>query len=188
MTLLVAALLLVGAFLMFIMSIACAGVGLGLFPILREYSYGAAIGTVGFRLLESMTQVLWGVGSIGLISLSREFVSTGSPESLHFQTIGAIINTGGDWISNGATLIFWCIGAFLYYGIFYRYRLVPRWLSAWGLVGITLTVATSALVMLNIIPGFGTIQMIANGPIALQEMVFAVWLIARGVNTNGGRI
>jgi hypothetical protein len=37
--------------------------------------------------------------------------------------------------------------------------------------------------MLGVIPGFGTVQMIANGPIALQEMVFAVWLIAKGINT-----
>ena len=59
-------------------------------------------------------------------------------------------------------LISWCIGAFMYYGIFYRYRLVPRWISAWGLIGITLTVVASILVMLEIIPGFGTVQMIAN--------------------------
>lgn len=75
----------------------------------------------------------------------------------------------------------------MYYGIFYRYRLVPRWLSAWGLIGITSTVITSTLVMLGAIPGFGTVQMIANLPIALQEMVFAVWLIAKGVNTPGER-
>lgn len=178
---------LLGAFLTFLMSIACAGVGLGLYPILRRYSVSLAIGATGFRLLESMTQVLWGAGVIGLLALSREYVNAGAPDATFYQTIGTVIQTGGEWISNGVTLIFWCIGAFMYYGIFYRFHLVPRWLSAWGLVGITLTVVTSTLVMVGIIPGFGTVQMISNLPIALQEMVFAVWLIAKGIHTPGER-
>lgn len=175
--------ILFGAFLIFLMSAACAGVGLAMYPILRRYNIGLAIGAAGFRLIESMTQVLSGLGVIALLALSREFVSAGSQDA-HFQTIGAIITAGDGWLGNGVMLISWCIGAFMYYGIFYRYRLVPRWLSGWGLAGITLTVLTSMLVMLGIIPGFGTVQMIANLPIALQEMVFAIWLIARGVNLS----
>ena len=162
------------------MSVACAGVGLGLYPILRKYSIGLAIGAAGFRLIESVTQILSGLGIIALLALSREFVAAGAPDAAYFQTIGAIIQASTEWLNNGVMLITWCIGAFMYYGLFYRYRLVPRWLSAWGLVGITLTIIASILVMLGIIPGFGTVQMIANGPIALQEMVFAVWLIAKG--------
>jgi len=176
---------LIGAFLVFLMSVACAGVGLGLYPILRKYSIGLAIGAAGFRLIESVTQILSGLGIIALLALSREFVAAGAPDAAYFQTIGAIIQTSTEWLNNGVMLITWCIGAFMYYGLFYRYRLVPRWLSAWGLVGITLTIIASILVMLGVIPGFGTVQMIANGPIALQEMVFAVWLIAKGINIQG---
>jgi hypothetical protein len=47
-----------------------------------------------------------------------------------------------------------------------------------------LTTISSVLVMLNVIPGFGTIQVVSNLPIALQEMVFAIWLIAKGVNST----
>jgi hypothetical protein len=72
----------------------------------------------------------------------------------------------------------------MYYGIFYRYRLVPRWISGWGLIGITLTTIASVLVMFGVIPGFGTVQMIANLPIMPQEMVLAVWLIAKGINPS----
>ncbi|HNT76496.1 MAG TPA: DUF4386 domain-containing protein [Anaerolineae bacterium] len=175
---------LTGAFLTFLMSVACAGVGLGLYPIMRKYSVGLAIGAAGFRLIESMTEILTGISIISLLALSREYVAAGAPTAAYFQTFGAIIRTADEWVSNGVTLISWCIGAFMYYGVFYRYRLVPRWLSVWGLIGITLTIITSTLVMLDVIPGFGTVQMIANGPIALQEMVFAVWLIAKGVDTT----
>jgi hypothetical protein len=72
----------------------------------------------------------------------------------------------------------------MYYGVFYQHRLVPRWISAWGLVGITLATMASVLVMWGIIPGFGTIQTIANLPIFPQELVFAIWLIAKGVSPS----
>jgi hypothetical protein len=89
-------------------------------------------------------------------------------------------------MSNGATLLLWCIGALMYYAVFYQYRLVPRWLSVWGLVGITLATIGGVLVMLHVIPGFGTVQMLLSLPIFPQELVLAVWLIAKGFNPSEG--
>jgi hypothetical protein len=176
--------IIIGTFLVFLMAVSCAGIGVGLYPIMRNYSAGMAIGTVGFRVIESMGDILGGISTIALLALSQEFVKAGAPDAAYFETIGAVIKAGDEWLSNGVMLLSWCIGAFMYYGVFYRYRLVPHWLSGWGLVGITLTTITSVLVMLHIIPGFGTVQIAANLPIALQEMVFAIWLIAKGVNST----
>jgi hypothetical protein len=176
--------MLIYTLLMFIMGVACAGIGLALYPILRHYSAGLAIGTVGFRVTEGMIDILGAVSTIGLLALSQEFVKAGAPDATYFQTIGAIIKAGNDWLSHGAMLLCWCIGAFMYYSLFYQYRLVPRWLSAWGLVGITLVTIAGVLVMLHIIPGFGTVQMVFNLPIFPQEMVLAVWLIAKGINPS----
>ena len=174
----------IATFLVFLMGVACAGIGLALYPIMKKYSTGLAIGVVGFRVAEGILEILGGVITIGLLALSQEFVKAGAPDAAYFQTIGAIIKAGDAWLSNGAALLLWCIGALMYYTVFYQYRLVPRWLSGWGLVGITLIAITGVLVMLHVIPGFGTIQVVAGLPIALQEMVFAVWLIAKGVNSS----
>jgi len=176
--------IIIGTFLVFLMGVACAGIGLALYPIMKKYSTGLAIGVVGFRVAEGILEILGGVITIGLLALSQEFVKAGAPDAAYFRTIGAIIKAGDAWLSNGAALLLWCIGALMYYTVFYQYRLVPRWLSGWGLAGITLTTITSVLVMLHIIPGFGTVQVVANLPIALQEMVFAVWLIAKGINPS----
>jgi hypothetical protein len=59
------------------------------------------------------------------------------------------------------------IGALMYYSVFHQFRLVPRWLTVWGLVGITLTIIGAVLVMLHLIPGFGTVQMVL--PLALAQ-------------------
>ncbi len=172
------------AFLAFLMGVACAGIGLALYPIMKKYSTGLAIGVVGFRVAEGILEILGGVITIGLLALSQEFVKAGAPDAAYFQTIGAVLNAGDAWLSNGAVLLLWCIGAFMYYSLFYQYRLVPRWLSAWGLVGITLVTISGVLVMLHVIPGFGTVQMLLSLPIFPQEMVLAVWLIAKGVNSS----
>jgi hypothetical protein len=76
------------------------------------------------------------------------------------------------------------IGALMYYVVFFLYRLVPRWLTVWGLVGITLTIISALLVMFHLIPPAGTIQIILNLPILPQEMVLAGWLIAKGLNPS----
>jgi hypothetical protein len=158
--------------------------GLALYPIMNKHSLGLAIGVVGFRVTEGMIDILGGVSTISLLSLSQEFVKVGTQDAAYFQTIGAIIKAGDAWLSNGAMLICWCIGALMYYVVFYQYRLVPRWISVWGLIGITLVTIASVMVMFGIIPGFGKVQMIANLPIMPQEMVFAIWLIAKGFNPS----
>lgn len=65
---------------------------MGLYPIMRKYSIGLAIGVVGFRLIEGMCDVLGGLSLIALLAVSREFASAGAPDAAYFQTIGAIIN------------------------------------------------------------------------------------------------
>jgi hypothetical protein len=174
----------IGAILQFIMAISCAGISLALYPILKKFSESLAIGAVGFRLIENMLQILKAVSMVSLLALSQEFIRAGSPANLYFQGAGEIITASSDWMIHGAGLICFSIGAAMYYIVFYQHRLLPRWLSVWGLVGITLVTIGSVLVMFHIIPGFGTIQMILNLPIFPQEMVLAVWLIAKGVNPS----
>ncbi len=81
-------------------------------------------------------------------------------------------------------LLTWCIGALMYYAVFYQHRLVPGWLSVWGLVGITFTIISCLLVMFHLILPAGTIQVILCLPILVQEIVLAGWLIVKGFNLS----
>ena len=66
----------------------------------------------------------------------------------------------------------------MFYVLLYQSRLVPRWLSTWGLVGAALGIVPPLGGM------FGLSLGILVAPLALQEMVMAVWLIAKGFNPS----
>ncbi len=72
------------------------------------------------------------------------------------------------------------LSGLMYYAVFYQTRLVPRWLSGWGLVGTTLTIFITLLVMFRLIGIIMTSYLVLTFPMAIQEMVLAVWLIVKG--------
>jgi len=172
------------AFLVFIMGWAGAGIGISMYPVLRKYNVGLALGGAGFRIIEGVFDGIGAVLILMLATLSREFLKAGPAALGQFQYLGALLSEARSWVSDVAALPAWCIGALLYYSLFYRARLVPRWLSVWGLIGITLTLAASILVLFRLIAPMSTVQLLMNLPIAPQEMVLAIWLIVKGFNPS----
>jgi hypothetical protein len=88
-----------------------------------------------------------------------------------------------DSLGEVAVLVFG-LGALMYYWVFYQTRLIPRWLSALGLLAIASLMASALLVMLRFIEPLSPPQVALALPIAVQEMVLAVWLIAKGFNPS----
>jgi hypothetical protein len=175
---------LAGALLVFIMGWAGAGIGISMYPVLRKYNEGLALGAAGFRIIEAVFHCIGAVLILLLATLRREFMKAGPADLAQFQNLGALLREGRTWLGDVTSLPAWCIGAYLYYSLFYRTRLVPRWLSLWGLAGITLVVASSMLVLFRQIASLSTAQMLLSLPIALQEMVLAIWLIVKGFNPS----
>ena len=73
----------------------------------------------------------------------------------------------------------WSLSALLLNYVLYRSELVPQWLSGWGLVGALLSFAVYLLQFFSI-----ETSDFLFAPIAVQEMVFAVWLIVKGFNIS----
>jgi hypothetical protein len=174
----------IGALFLFIAAAASAGIAISLYPILKKYNEGLALGAVGFRIIEGMLGIVGVICLLLLTTLSQEFVKAGAPDSSYFQTSGVLIVAVRDWMGNVAGLLAFGLGALMYYYIFFQTKLVPRWLSGWGLIGIILIIVTSMLVMFRVIGPMSTTQIVLAVPIAVQEMVLAVWLIVKGFNSS----
>ena len=85
---------------MFIAAAASAGIAISLYPILRKYNEGLALGSVGFRIIEGMLGIVGVICLLLLTTLSQEFVKAGAPNSSYFQTSGVLIVAVRDWVGN----------------------------------------------------------------------------------------
>ncbi len=173
-----------GALLTFISAAVSASIAITLYPIVRRYHEALALGSVGFRIIEGVLYIVGAIFLLLLLALSQQFVNSGAPNAASFQTLGVVLLAGYHWVGFVGGPLAFSLGALMYYAIFYQTKLVPRWLSGWGLVGATLCIVASLLVMFRLIGAFSTFQVVLSLPIAVQEMVLAVWLIVRGFNSS----
>ena len=170
-----------GALFQFIGGVACTGIALALYTVLQMHNHGLAMGSVGFRTIEGLFHGLIAVCWLLLVTLSQEAAKAAAPGSSAYAVPGALLMAGPDWLAPLALLVFG-LGALCYYWVFYQSRLIPRWLSAWGLVAIVMVMMSALLVTFRLIESFSAPQLVLAAPIGLQEMVLAVWLIAKGFN------
>ena len=172
----------IGSLCVLIMGIALAPVPVFLFPILKKVNESLALGYVVFRSLEVVTYIITVISWLSLLTLSREFVLAGAPDASHYQTLGTLLLAVGSWVDPVLVIIF-SISALILNYLLFKSSLVPRWLSGWGFVGGLLHLAEGVLNLFGLLPGmpWGALFF---APIALQEMVYAVWLIVKGFNQS----
>ena len=111
-----------------------------------------------------------------LVTISKEFVNTGTNESL-YQTLGQIFKSDLPWIIGG---ISFTIGAFLYYLLFYQTGIIPRWISIFGFIAVLFAFCSYFAQFFSI--NLGDFEALFHLPMLIQEMVFAIWLIVKGYN------
>jgi Domain of unknown function (DUF4386) len=158
-----------GAVLVLVAGFSLAMVPIVFWPIGKRYSETLAIGYVVFRgALEAVVYIAGVLCWLLLIALSKQPGAGAAAEFV--RTTETVI-----WDQVG--VFPFVLGALMFYFVLYQYRLVPRWLSVWALVGAALYVVSPLGSMFGHSLGF------FMAPLALQEMVMAVWLIARGFNT-----
>jgi hypothetical protein len=169
-----------GALLVLVMGFALAMIPVVMYPILKRYNEVLALVTVVFRgALETVAYLTYAGVWLVLLELSREPAAVASAGAPHVQTLtGLLVATQGSVVT-WLTAIVFSLGALMFYYLFYRSRLVPRWLSVWGLVGAALYLSAPLLDMFG--HGFGVLM----APLAVAEIVLAVWLIVKGLAAPG---
>lgn len=174
----------VGVLFQSLMSFAVAGIAIWMYPVLRKHNEALALWSIGFRIIEVMLQFIATLGLLLILTLSQEYVRTGTPDASYFQTLGALFLAGNDWAFSVLSQIAFILGALIYYYIFYQSRLIPRWLSGWGVIAAISHLAGVFLIMFDQVVPFSTIQIVLALPIATQEIALAVWLIVKGFNPS----
>jgi len=167
----------VGGLLELIAAGTSAGIAVSLYPVLKRWSGTLALGAVVFRAMEAVMYILGAVSMLSLLKVAQQFTQAAGSDRASFQAIGdSLLAVREEAILAG--VFSFALGALMYYYVFYRSGLVPRWLSGWGIAGelLMLVACLSALFSRNPVTSYIVLIL----PIAVQEMVMAVWLIARG--------
>jgi hypothetical protein len=173
----------IGCLLVLLSAFACAGIAIGLYPVLRKHNESLALGSVGFRVMEGMLYIVAVVGVLSLLTMSQEYVKAGSSIASLFQASGTLLLAIKTWAGELGVIAF-MLGALLYYYVFYQSKLIPRWLSGWGFIGAASSLAATLLVIFGQLVSFSTVFILLHLPIGLQEYVLAVWLIVKGFNPS----
>ncbi len=169
-----------GAFLYFMMGISLVAMTVYLYPVLRKASKELAMGMLLFRgALEGIFYCLSTLTILTLIAVGNTYVASGSDSEV-LQSIGNLLYQFENLKGPISTIIFIIGGTFIYL-IFYRTRLIPRWISVWGFIAVVASLASSLLKFFHLDTGIGFYLEMVMFP---QELVMAVWLIAKGFNPS----
>jgi hypothetical protein len=168
------------ALLKLIGAAACAGIALSLYPVLRAHGPALALGSVMFRVIESAFYVVATIGLLTIVTMSGQAAGAGAADAALYDRLASLTMAMREDVGYIAGPFFFGLGALMYYWLMFRATLVPRWISGWGIVAAVGAVSAASLALLGVVAPLSPAHLALNVPIALQEIVLAVWLIAKG--------
>ena len=179
--------LIAAALLVLVMGFPLAMIPILLYPLFRRYNQILAMGAVLFRgVLEAVAYVGLAVLMFLTATVGRQY---GAGADSQFEVWGATLLEAMDWVEVVLAIVF-SLGAMILGWLFFRTRIIPRWLALWGLIGAAFYFVAPLIVMFDIKGlelSLGTSMGWLLGPLAIQEMVFAVWVIVKGFEREGVR-
>lgn len=154
------------------------GIAVLLFPILKQHSERIALWYVGLRLGELLAWVVAGAILLILLSTGQQYVQAGMPESSHFQILGKALRSGRNSTID-LSLIIYCLSASMFYYLLFKSKLIPRFISAWGLIAVLLLFIEIMLIIFT-----NSFRMWMMIPMGLNELFLGIWLIVKGFSSN----
>jgi hypothetical protein len=151
-------------------AIACTA-----WPVFRQNSSAMALWLLSLAVASFSLQAVDNAHLLSMLSLSLEYARAGSDKADFFQALAVVVGSARKWTHYCFLLV---VGSwiFLFHSVLYRFRLVPRALAAFGLVGSLLQIAGVTLRALFGYPPETRLAM----PLAPAYVALAVWLIVKG--------
>jgi hypothetical protein len=172
---------LIGAIFQFLLVPIYIGFSLILYQILRNYNKTLAIGFVGFRIMAGVFQLIGIILLPVCILLSQKYLTQTTSNLVFYETAGEMLQLLRDLTNHLGVILATGLGNLLLYYIFFKGRHIPVWLSLWGIIGNTLIMLASFLILFQLIEVVSTEYGIMTIPLVLQEVVLAICLIVKGL-------
>ena len=156
-----------------------------LYIVLQSQSKIFSLLALSLWLIEAILLIISSIAGYSLIPLALEYIQAGTPVPSYMLTLGSLILEMKDFAAS-MHMMFFAIGGIIWYYLFYQSRYIPRALSLWGLVLISIM----PIDVLLVIFGFGLdsiwrmailFPLIAYLPF---EGVMGFWFIFKGIASD----
>lgn len=171
-----------GALAKIVSAFASVGIAIAMYPVMKRANAGLALGSVVFRTLEAAFYMVGIVSLLALLKLSQQLAPAGVADHASLQAIGNSLVSVRLWAASLLGVFAFCVGSFMYNYLFFQSRLIPRWLSGFGIAAITSLTIACVLSLFSGNPITSYISLAFS--IFLQEIALAVWLIVKGFNPS----
>jgi hypothetical protein len=152
--------------------------GVLIFPILKQHNGRIAIGYLAFRIVDAVFIAVMVLFILLQIPLGSEYLKAAGAEVHHLQALSTVSVRASQYAYDIAMSTLGIAGVMLCY-LFYKTKLIPRWIAVWGLVGYAIIVCG----MVSEIMGSG-LGLVSSIPGGLWEVFVGVWLIVKGFNSS----
>ncbi len=172
-----------GVLIEFACVLAIPLVAVALYPVLRRVSVSLAVGYVAFRLFEAAVFFQMEVNKLLVLDISRSYVASPTESTEQIDLLIGTLTGGEAWSGTSGPLynLVFVVGMVMLNWMLWTSRLVPRWISGWGLVSAAMLGGMAITVMFVEVESALAVALIA--PLAVQEMVLALRFIFKGFDT-----
>lgn len=166
-----------GALLTMLMVFSCSGIAVFLYPRLKRENQALALWAVVLRISEAILLLVGATILLVIRDLALEAAKAGPETVAILHVIGAALRTTREFLGNIAGTVAFALGALIYNSLMLRGRLIPTWISAWGIAGASLSLSFCVLSALGLSFAISFVVHLLSG---LQELALALYLILKG--------
>lgn len=175
---------LLGAFFEVILAFANVGTAVALFPVVKRWNEGVALGYVGLRTLESSIIAVGVIPLLAVVTLRQQLTGAVGADTATLVTLGNALVALHNWTFLVGPSFTSGTNTVLMAYLMYRSRLVPRFIPMLGLVGGPLVFASATAVLFGLFGQYSVLPVITAIPEFAWELTLAFWLIVKGFNPS----
>ncbi|MBC9915303.1 DUF4386 domain-containing protein [Chitinophaga varians] len=168
------------AIFQFIMSLSYVGIGILLYPVIKNFGSSLSIGFLSLRIIAATLVIVGIILLLSVLVVSKTFRENEAQAAFHYAAMGEVLKVTRDYINHVFMILVLCAGNIMFYTLLLKAKLVPQWLSVWGLVGNLLSALASIFSLFQLLDIITTEYLAMNAPTALQEMILGGWLMMKG--------
>lgn len=147
-------------------------------PILKPYQPTLALGFLGAAISSTILLIVGSILLLVTVPLSEEYVLAKGTDSRLYELLFLLLKNG-NFYSYQIAMVVWGMGGLVLSSLLYISKLVPTWLSIWGIIGYIIFISGAFFALFGV-----SIDIYLDIPGGLFEIFLSFWMIMKGLNVS----